>query len=118
MKSAALVGEYEWAEKFIAEMKGDLTDEAKEDALNFSNGFIEYCKGNLPKAMELMYKVNFNIFIMQIQVYILLGRIYYEIGHYEDALNLYKSAKEYLNKEIALGDMKTNLKNFFNYTTR
>lgn len=118
VKSAAAVGEFDWAEKYMKQMTGQLLDEAKEDALNFSYAFIEYSKGNLTKAMELLYKVNFNIFIMQIQVYILLERVYYEIGHFEDALNLAKSAKGYLNKEIALGEMKTNLKNFFNYTSR
>ena len=67
--------------------------------------------------MELIYKVNFNIFIMQIQVYIMLLRIYYEIGYYEDGLNLIKTAKEYLKKEIAIGEMQKGIKNFLDSTS-
>jgi hypothetical protein len=118
VKTAAAVEEYQWAEKFMEEMEGELMEDVKNDVLNFSNGFMEYCKGNLDSAMELFYKVNFNLFIMQIQVYIFLQRVYYEIGHYEDALNLAKTAKEYLNKEIATGEMKSNLTNFFNNSVK
>lgn len=117
VKNAASVGEFEWAEKFMDKMKHDLIDDVKTDALNFSYGYMEYLKGNLEKAMELIYKVNFNIFIMQIQVYIMLLRIYYEIGYYEDGLNLIKTAKEYLKKEIAIGEMQKGIKNFLDSTS-
>ena len=46
----------------------------------------------------------------------MLLRIYYEIGHFEDALSLSKTAKGYLKKEIALGVMQNALKDFFNLT--
>ena len=116
VKTAASVDEYEWAEMFMNEMKDELMDDVKDSTLNFSHGFIEYRKGNLDKAMELIYKSSFNIFIMQIQVYLMLLRIYYEIGHFEDAINLSKTAKGYLKKEIALGAMQNALKDFFNLT--
>src|SRR5690606_24695470 len=45
IKTAASVGEYEWCEDFMDKMKDDLMDDAKEDTLNFSKGFIEYRKG-------------------------------------------------------------------------
>lgn len=117
IKTAASVGEYDWCEDFMDKMKDELMDDAKEDTLNFSRGFIEYRKGNLSEALELIYKSSFNIFIMQIQVYVILMRIYYEIGYYEDALNLAKTANGYLKKEIALDQMKNELKRFFDYTS-
>lgn len=117
IKTAASVGEYDWCEDFMDKMEDELMDDAKEDTLNFSRGFIEYRKGNLSEALELIYKSSFNIFIMQIQVYVILMRIYYEIGYYEDALNLAKTANGYLKKEIALDQMKNELKRFFDYTS-
>ncbi|MCB0727875.1 MAG: hypothetical protein KDD00_10450 [Ignavibacteriae bacterium] len=101
VKIAVRVDEFDWAERYISEHKDQLTEE-KENTLNFCYGYISYKKGDLDKALELFSKTNFPIFILKIQVKILLLKINYEKGFYEQVYAMIDSFRHYLSRENSL----------------
>ncbi|HMS65033.1 MAG TPA: hypothetical protein PKD83_07240 [Ignavibacteria bacterium] len=98
VKIALRVNEFDWAENYINTFKDKLTEE-KESTLNFCNAFINYKKGDLTSAMDLLSRTNFPSFIIKIQVKLLLLQINFEMGYFEQALNMIDSFKHYLARE-------------------
>ncbi|HMQ70284.1 MAG TPA: hypothetical protein PKA90_14915 [Ignavibacteria bacterium] len=101
VKIAVRVDEFEWAEKYINEHQDQLTEE-KENTLNFCYGYINYRKGDLDKALELFSRTSFPIFILKIQVKILLLKINYEKGFYEQVITMIDSFRHYLSRDNSL----------------
>lgn len=101
VKIAVRVNEFEWAENYIKEYENELSEQ-KESTLNFCYGYIYYQRGDLDKALELFSKSNFPIFILKIQVKILLLKINYEKGFYEQVLDMIDSFRHYLSRESSL----------------
>jgi len=99
VKIAVRVEEYEWAEKYMNKFKDSLTEEYKNETLNFCYGYISYRKGNLEKALDLLSQSNFPNFILKVQVKILLLQIYYEKEFYEQAFAMIDTFKHYLHRE-------------------
>lgn len=101
VKIAVRVEKFDWAEKYINEFKESLTEE-KNSTLNFCYGYINYKKGNLNKALDLLSQANFPNFIIKIQVKILLLQIYFEKEYYEQALAMIDTFRHYLLREKSI----------------
>lgn len=82
--------------------KDSLSDEYKNESLNFCYGYINYRKGNLEKALDLLSQSNFPNFILKVQVKILLLQIYYEKEFYEQAFAMIDTFKHYLHRKKIL----------------
>lgn len=104
VKIAVRADEIEWAVNYINTFESKLSDE-KESTLNFCYGFINYKKGNIDKALELLSKTNFPNFIIKIQVKLLMLQIYYEKNYSEQAIGMIDSFRHFLARE----------KNFIDY---
>jgi hypothetical protein len=98
VKVAVRVGEFGWAEKYIARYEHHLTDE-KDSTLKFCYGVINYEKGELDKALDLLSQTNFPDFILKIQVRILLLRISYEKGLFDQGFAMIDAFRHYLQRE-------------------
>ena len=99
VKIAVRVEEFEWAEKYMNKYKDTLSDEYKNETLNFCYGYINFRKGNLEKALDLFSQSNFPNFILKVQVKIFLLQIYYEKEYYEQAFAMIDTFKHYLLRE-------------------
>ncbi|MEO6696112.1 MAG: hypothetical protein ABIY50_06175 [Ignavibacteria bacterium] len=104
VKIAVRVDEYEWAEMYMEQFKNLLSDEHRQNTLNFCYGYINYKKGNLEKALDLLSRANFSNFIIKVQVKILLLHVYYELGYYEQALAMIDTFRHYIQREKGLLD--------------
>jgi hypothetical protein len=116
VKIAVRVNEFGWAEKYIAKFQHLLTEE-KESTLNFCYGVINYGRGNLVEALDLLSRANFSAFILKIQVRILLLRIYYEMELYDQAFAMIDSFRHYLLREKSfIEDSKDSYYEFLKIT--
>lgn len=99
VKIACRVGEYKWAELFIEDYKSSIPAEEKQNVLEFCNGTIAYARGDLERALLHYSKSNFQNFIFRVQVKILLLKIYYKLGRYEEAFGIIDTFRHYLSRE-------------------
>lgn len=99
VKVACRVEEFEYAESFIKEYKGSIPEEEKENVLSFCFGIIENSRGNLEKALKHFSKANFQNFIIKVQVKILLLKLYYKLGMYEQAFGMVDTFRHYIARE-------------------
>ncbi|MEO8665583.1 MAG: hypothetical protein ABI462_08795, partial [Ignavibacteria bacterium] len=101
VKVAVRVDEFEWAERYINQYTEALNEE-KQSTLNFCYGYINYKKGDLDKALDLLSRANFPNFIIKIQVKILLLQVYFEKEYYEQALAMIDTFRHYLLREKSI----------------
>ncbi|MBS1518774.1 MAG: hypothetical protein JSS91_11860 [Bacteroidetes bacterium] len=101
VKIAVRVNEYEWAENYIEKFKDRLSEE-RESTLDFCNGVIEYSKGNRLKALDLFSRTSFPNYIIKLQVKLLMLRIFYEEGFYDQALAAIDSFRHFLSRENSI----------------
>lgn len=112
VKIAARVKEFEWAENYISKFQHLLTEE-KDSTLKFCHGYINYLKGNLDEAMDLLSRTNFSNFIIKIQVKILLLQIYYEKEFYEQVLSMIDTFRHFLSRENSI--LEESKESFYDY---
>lgn len=116
VKIALRVDEYEWAEMYINTFKDKLTEE-KESTLNFCYGYINYRKGNLDKALELISRTSFPNYLIKLQVKILLLQIYFEKEFYDQALAMIDTFRHFLNREKSIKeDFKKSISEYLKLT--
>ncbi|MBK8983650.1 MAG: hypothetical protein IPM38_15375 [Ignavibacteria bacterium] len=90
--------EFEWAEDYIKNNSGELTEE-KDSTINFCYGYINFKKGNYDAALDLFSKTNFPNFIIKIQVKIIQLKLLYEINCFEQAISNIDAFRHYLKRE-------------------
>lgn len=112
VKIALRVNEFEWAEIYISEFNHLLTEE-KDSTLNFCYGIINYKKGNLDKALDLLTKANFPNFLIKIQVKTLLLQIYFEKQLFEQAISMIDNFRHYISREKLM--VEEYKKSFFDF---
>lgn len=116
VKIAVRANEIEWAESYIEKNKYILV-EGKENTCNFCEGLIEYKKGNLDKALELLSKTNFPNFILKLQVKILELQIFYEMEYFDQTVSAIDNFRHYVKRESTIkDDFKKMFIEFLNIT--
>lgn len=117
-KSACVVEEYAWAEKFLNEYIETIDEKDRSNTLNCCYGYMYYRKKKFDKALEYFAKTNFQWFILKIFVKTITLRIYYEVGMFEEAISFIDSYRHYLhNDDKILDDNKAIHNRFLKFTT-
>lgn len=117
-KSACVVGEYEWSEKFLKEFDKSIPAKDRDNVLNFCYGYMNYRKRNFEKSLEFFAKTNFQWFILKMFVKTMTLRIYYETEMYEQAFAFIDTYKHYIQYDDKLLDEHRTAHNLFlKYTT-
>lgn len=99
VKIACRVKEFDYAENFMKEFGPYLPENEKINVTEFCLGTIENARGNPEKALVHFSKSNFQNFILKVQVKILLLKIYYKLGMYEQTLGMIDTFRHYVARE-------------------
>lgn len=103
--SACMADEYEWAEAFVKSAQNGISPpEEKNNAVTYCKAFLAYRKQDFDNALKLFSKTNFKLYLMKVMVRSYSIRIYYEQGHYEQALSAIDSFRHYLKSEKLMDD--------------
>ena len=101
-------GDAELAKEFINDWKEELPAEEKDNCLNYSHGLLAYWDKDLKKAIELISQINFQSFIMKLQVKILLIQLYYETGMHEQLRSAADAFRHFIVREKKITDIYRN----------
>lgn len=118
--SALIVNEVRWAEKLLKQYKNRLSNDNKEDRMNYVMAYLEMYKKNYAKALEFISKINFSDYSEKIKVKSITMMLHYESGAYESVLYLADAYKHYLSKHknIIPKELKERTNNFINAATQ
>lgn len=117
--NALRVNEIKWAETLIKRHKNRLSNDNKEDRMNYVMAYLEMYKKNYPKALEFISKIDFADHTEKIRVKSLNMMIHYESGAYESVIYMADAFKHYLFKhKIIAKDYKERTNNFINTTVQ
>lgn len=113
---ALRLNEFAWTEKFILEYSPLLSEDFRQNAINYNLARLHYSKKQYRDALRLLLAVEFTDVYYHLDSKSLLLRIYYEMEDWEPLLSLFNTFKIYLkrNKLISEYQRKTynNLVNF------
>ncbi len=114
--NSAMIGEFEWLEKFIIKYSPELPAEHKENMINFSNAMLYYFKSEFEKSLGYFSKIKLSLFIFKLDVRIFQLRIYYELNYFEQAHSLIDSTAHFLtDTQEASEIMAASIRNFLKY---
>jgi hypothetical protein len=107
---------YEWTEKFIMDYSKYLPRAQRKNILYYSTALLEYRRGNADKALENSVKVKYDNFIFKRDLKVILLRLFFEQGLYEQARYFLDTSKKYTRTTDKLSEQMKELdKNFMSY---
>jgi hypothetical protein len=111
--SISTTKECKWFEDNLDILVKRLRPELKENTEYFALAHLEYGKGNFEKALEIINKVSYDVFLYKIDVKNLLLKIFFELKLYDQAFSLVDSYKHFLNNNKELSNEYKE--QFFNF---
>lgn len=103
--SAAMVGEFEWADKFMEEYSAGISPESEKDnTINYCLGFKAFRQKKYDSALEYFSKTNFKLYLMKVMVKSYTLRIFYEQEMYEQTFSAIDAFRHYLKGEELMAD--------------
>ena len=103
--TGVIVNELEWVEEFIHKYSPELNPDQRESMTNYSMAYLYAAKKNYDKALEYLIKVKYDFFMFKIDVKNLYFRIYFEMGHIEQAYSILDSMRHYISSTKDLYDI-------------
>ena len=82
-KICVKINRLERLEKFIKDYSKYFFEPIKKDSIYFSEGYLEFARGNFKKALELLSKTNFAMPMLFKEIKIIKMKICYELGYYD-----------------------------------
>jgi len=98
---ALTLKEYDWAENFVVEYAPYLSDEFRENEINYSKGILSFKQGKYETSLDFLNKFKMKDISDKINTrfYILMN--YLELKAYESALSVLQTIRQfYLDREI------------------
>ena len=110
------IKDYDWTENFIIEYSKFTHPDQRKNLMHFAMALLEYRKGNPGKALENSVKVKYDNFIFKRDLKLILLRLFYEEGLYEQARYFLDTSKKYNRSTDDLSEMmKQEDSNFLTY---
>ncbi|MCI0449853.1 MAG: hypothetical protein L0Y79_08720 [Chlorobi bacterium] len=118
--SAALIEkDFDWALEFLDEHIGKIPKEAKENALSYCIGILNYRKGKYTEALEKLSKVSIEDFYHHMRVKNHEIKIFFELGDFEKVMFTVDSFRHFLNLNKLIPDyIRIRYLNYVNFTGR
>jgi hypothetical protein len=108
--------EYNWVEYFINNFADELLPEQRINLKYYSLAFLEFERKNFEASLEHLAKVEYTFLSFKIDVKVLLFKLYYELGYFDNALSVLNSTKQYINNTDDLSaSFKSKYKLFTKY---
>lgn len=110
--------EFDWVAAFIVTYSAYLPLHLQDNYKHYNTAKLEFERGNLDAAMQLLTQVEYNDLLLNIGAKVILLKIYYQEKH-NDALDaLLESFRVFLNRKKVLSYHKSNYTNLVNLTKR
>jgi hypothetical protein len=103
--------EYDWIEAFIRDYSQYLPKELRENYKHFNTAKLAFDKGNLTKAMDLLFQVEYDELLLNIDAKVILLKIYYQEGAHDALEALLDSFRMFLHRQKSLAYIKANYTN-------
>ncbi|MBI5403650.1 MAG: hypothetical protein HY959_09615 [Ignavibacteriae bacterium] len=108
-----------WVENFIINYGPKLHKSDKENMMNLAYTYLYYEKGDYLKSWKYLNKIKIDSFIYKYDLKNYALKLYYEMGHYEEALMLIDSYKKFMNRNEMISEQEKNrTKNFVSYLNK
>jgi hypothetical protein len=118
---ASRLGEFQWAQKFVADFIPLVQGEFNRNAYHFALGYIAFCMGEFEKAESNLYRVldEYEDAFYGIDARVTLLRIHYETDNIIGLDSLADSFRMYIKRSTQLsGQRKANLQAFIRQLRR
>ncbi len=116
---ALRVGEYDWAEQFVANYMDRLNDTDRNSSVSISLARIEFYRKNYGNVIELLQEVEMNSAVYNLNSKTILLLSYYELDEFDALDSFINSFRVYLNREKSISARKKGTyKNLLKYVTR
>jgi hypothetical protein len=99
VQNAIDIKEYAWAENFIEEYSGELSEDAVTNVRNFSYAQLNFSRGDYDKAIEFSSQAKSLTFTQNFQSKILRLKSYYELKFMDEILYQLDSHRHTLQKD-------------------
>lgn len=111
------LNEFRWGENFLENYIDKILPEHRDNMYNYSMSRLCFEKNEPDKALTYLGKVKYDMFALKYDVKVLLLRIYYELGLYEQAYSHIDTFRHFINENRLLSPRKKNVqKNFLKFT--
>ncbi|MCB0723102.1 MAG: hypothetical protein KDC73_00250 [Ignavibacteriae bacterium] len=112
-------GEIDWTEIFLKKFAPKLPPEFRETAFNCGMAYVKFAHGKYDSALESLSKMKDEYFNLEIDKKILLIKIFYETGSYEQAISLINSMQRYIDESKKVSHtLKEKINNFLKLTLK
>ena len=114
--TAVVLKKYEWAEAFLNDYHSYLLPEQREDMFNYTKAVLNFERKRFAEALEQIFRVNYNFFVLKYEAKTLTMKILYELKLFEQALSLIDSFSHFLSKNKKVSELyKRQFMNFLKY---
>lgn len=103
---ALRLGENDWVWSFLHQYKGHLRKEVAENAFGFNLAAYYYSIGRLNKVLELLLQVEYTDLRYSLGARSLLLRTYFDLEEHEAFYSLYKSFKQYIQRNKSIEESR------------
>jgi len=102
------VGEFDRVEKFIKTNSTILSEERKDNALNFNLARVSFYRKNYEEVLNYLNKVNFDDIWYNVNSKVLLFATYYELDELDVLVTSSESFRTFLRRESDVQNVRTN----------
>lgn len=113
--SAIRTKKLKWAELFVKNSTNDLHPKNREQLINYAYALIHFEKGDFNRSLKYLLNTNLEYITLKIDVKVLMLKIYFELGSFENIYSLIDSFKHFIsNHEFIFSVRRKKLKDFIN----
>ncbi|MBX7041877.1 MAG: hypothetical protein K1X85_03150 [Ignavibacteria bacterium] len=99
VKYASMIGEFEWAERFIAGRSLKIHDDIRDQTLSLAGANLHFFRGDHPSALKQLLGVDYPNYSFYLGAKSILLKIYYMTGEHEAALSQIDAVRHYINRK-------------------
>lgn len=114
-QTAVRTNNIEWAEDFINRYRKELHPQNRDNMYCYGCAYIYFEKNMLDRSLEYCLKVKQDYFALKIDIKILLLKLYFDLGNYEQIYNQLDSFKHFVsNHELITPTRRKKIRDFIN----
>jgi hypothetical protein len=118
-QTAIRINNLKWAEEFINKYRKELHPQNRDSMYFYCYSYIYFESGSYTRSLEFILKIKQDYFALKIDIKILLLKIYFELGMYENIYNQLDSFKHFItNHELILPAKRKKIRDFINLFER
>jgi len=102
------LAEYQWTEKFLAEIAPHIPSEQRNNALVYNQAHLHYARGDYGEALKLLAHVEFEDVFYHLGARTLLLKMYHEQGEWLSLVDVMRAFEQWLRRNRELPATQRN----------